>query len=167
MSMVDIAIVGVILASLLVGISRGFVREVLSLTSWVVALWAAYMYVGIGEVLLAPYIAQPPLRAVASFVAIFVLVLIVASLLGNLISRLLSIGGLGGVNRTLGMLFGIGRGVIIVALLLLMSIFFELPFQPWWQEPFLVHYFMPVADILRELMPSDFAVYFQPKTGPF
>ena len=166
MSLVDIAIVAVILISLSVGISRGFVREILSLASWVVALWAAYVYVGVGEALLAPYIAPPPLRAVASFVVIFVLALIVASLLGRLLIRLQPLGGISGLNRLLGMLFGIARGVVIVALLLLLAIFLELPSQSWWQESLLAHYFTPVADGLRELMSQDFAVYFQPKIEP-
>lgn len=166
MSVVDIAIIAIILVSLAVGLFRGFIREVLSLAAWIVALWAAYGYARAGGVYLEPYITQPPLRVVAAFTVIFVVVLIAASILGYLLSRLLPLIAISGVDRTLGMLFGAGRGVIVVALLLLAAIFMDMTAQPWWQKSLLVNYFAPVADGLRALMPEDLAVYFRPTAGP-
>lgn len=166
MSMVDIAIIAIILVSLGVGLFRGFVREVLSLASWIVALWAAYTYARPGGVFFEPYIHQPLLRAVAVFAVIFVMVLIAASFLGYLLSRLLPLSGISGVDRLLGMLFGVGRGVIVVALLLLTAIFMDVTTQPWWQSSQLAHYFAPVADGLRLLMPEDLATYLRAKGGP-
>ncbi len=165
MSLPDIAIIAIILVSLVVGLFRGFIREVLSLAAWILALWAAYAYARGGGVFLEPYIHQPPLRVVAAFGVIFVLVLIAASFLGYLLWRALPLSGISGVDRSLGMLFGVGRGVIIVALLLLAAIFMDFATQPWWQKSLLVHYFTPVADGLRSLMPADLAVYFQHKDG--
>lgn len=165
MSMVDIAIIAIILVSLAVGMFRGFIREVLSLASWIVALWAAYVYARVGGVYLEPYIPQLPLRIVAAFAGIFVVVLVAASFLGYLLSRLLPLSGISGIDRSLGMLFGVARGVIVVGLLLLGAIFMDMTAQHWWQKSLLVHYFTPVADGLRALMPPDLAAYFRPKGG--
>ncbi len=166
MSVVDIIIVAVIVVSLTVGLVRGFVREMLSLAAWVAALWVAYVLAVPGAVFFESYISQPPLRVVAAFAVIFVLTLIAASFLGHLLERLFTVSGLGGVDRALGVLFGVGRGIIMVALLLLMAVFMELTTQPWWQESRLVNYFTPVVDELLALMPQDLAAYFQPKGGP-
>ena len=126
MSTVDIAVVAIILVSLLVGLCRGVIREVLSLLSWIVALWAAYRYAQPGGVYFESYIDQPPLRIVAAFAAIFVMALIAASFLGYLVRRVLSSSGISGIDRSLGMLFGIVRGAIIVAVLILTAIFMDM-----------------------------------------
>ena len=166
MSVVDIAIIAIILVSLGVGLFRGFAHEMLSLAAWVVALWVAYGYAHVGGIYLEPYIAQPLFRVVAAFVVIFVVVLIAASIFGYLLSRLLPISGISGVGRLLGVLFGAGRGVVIVALLMLAATFMDMTSQPWWEESMLMHYFVPVADGLRALMPEDMTVYFRPPAEP-
>ena len=165
MSTVDIAVVAIILVSLLVGLCRGVIREVLSLLSWIVALWAAYRYAQPGGVYFESYIDQPPLRIVAAFAAIFVMALIAASFLGYLVRRVLSSSGISGIDRSLGMLFGIVRGAIIVAVLILTAIFMDMTTQPWWEKSLLVNYFTPITDMLRSLMPQGLEIYFQRKDG--
>ena len=161
--MVDLIIIAIVAISLGVGLVRGFVREVLSLGSWVVAVWASYIYAQAGSVYLEPYLSQPPLRVAAAFAVIFVVVLIAASILGHLLSRLLPLSGISGVDRSLGMLFGAGRGMIVVALLLLAAVFMDVTAEAWWQESRLVDYFAPLAIWLRELMPQELAAYFRPR----
>jgi membrane protein required for colicin V production len=165
MSVVDIAIIAIIVVSLVIGLFRGFIREVLSLASWIAALWIAYAYATFGASYLEPYIDQPPLRVVVAFAAIFIVVLIVASILSYLLYRLLSISGVTGVDRSLGLLFGVVRGVVIVAIFILLAIFMDMATQPWWQESLLVDYFSPITDMLRSLMPEDLVIYFEPKGG--
>ena len=165
MSIVDIAIIAIIVVSLIIGLFRGFVREFLSLVSWGVALWAAYVYAQPGSEYLESYIDQQPVRIVDAFVVIFVVVLIAASFLGYLLGRLLSISGVTGVDRSLGMLFGVGRGVIIVSILILASVFMDMTTHPMWEKSLLVDYFNPLADILRSLMPQGLEIYFQLKDG--
>ena len=163
MNLIDILIIAIIALSLAVGVFRGFIREVLSLASWIVALWAAYSFAGGAADLLVTYIAQPPIRVVVAFAVIFILALIAASLLGYLVYRLLSFGGISGIDRSLGLLFGVARGVVIVGLLVLAAIFMDLSNQTWWLESMLVGYFDPIADALRSLMPENLSGYFQPQ----
>ncbi|NKB64744.1 MAG: hypothetical protein GKR95_22365 [Gammaproteobacteria bacterium] len=72
MSLVDIAIIVVIVVSFVIGWYRGFVKEVFSLFSWLAAVWIAYNYAEIGAVYLEPYISQSVFRVVLAFAGFFV-----------------------------------------------------------------------------------------------
>ena len=81
MSLVDIVIIVIVIVSLLIGLFRGFIREILSLVSWIGALWLAYVYCTWAAAYLEPYVDQPPLRIVLAFAAIFVVALITFSII--------------------------------------------------------------------------------------
>lgn len=162
MSIVDIAIIAIVVISLVVGLVRGFIREALSLFSWIAALWLAYNYATLGATYLEPYIDQPPLRVVAAFAGIFIVSLILISIASYLVYRLLSIAGITGVDRSLGTLFGLARGIIIVAILILGARFMDFTSQPWWQDSLLVSYFTPVTEFIRSLLPADLAEFVKP-----
>ncbi len=164
MSLVDIAIIVVLLISTLIGLFRGFIREILSLASWLVALYVAWTFAKLGAEYLTPYISQPPLRVVASFAAIFIVVLIVASIISYILYRLFSIAGISGLDRSLGTLFGAGRGIIVVAILILAAVYMDFATQPWWRDSILVNYFTPVTEFMLSLMPQDIVENFRPKT---
>lgn len=159
LSLLDFLIIGIVAVSLGVGMFRGFVREVLSLSSWVGAIWVSYTYVMDVAVLLTPYIEQPPLRVVAAFAGLFVFALIVFSLLGYLIYRLIAVAGISGIDRSLGLLFGIARGCIIVSIMIMVATFMDFNSQPWWKGSLLVNYFDPVTDMIRSLLPEEVATF--------
>ena len=163
MNVVDIAIVAIVSISLIIGLFRGFIREVLSLFSWIASVWIAYTYAAAGAAYLDPYIDQPPLRTVAAFAGIFVAALILISMFSHLICRILSITRISGVDRSLGTLFGLIRGIIVVAALILVATFMGLISQPWWHDSLLVDYFNPVTDFIRSLLPADIAEFVKPK----
>jgi len=161
MTAVDVALVIILVVSLFIGWRRGFFREVLSLVSWIVALWAAYQLQRPLGTQLEGYIDQPLLRVIAAFTAIFVLVLFAFSYLSHRICLWLSVSGITGVDRSLGILFGVARGALIVAVLILIALLMNFADGPWWRESRLVGYFTPLADALRLLMPHETAVYLQ------
>lgn len=164
MALVDIAIILVIVVSILVGIFRGFVRELLSLVSWIVAAWLAYRFAEPASALLQPYLEQPPVRIVAAFIAIFLLVLVALSVISFLIHRTFTAVGIGGVDRSLGAIFGVVRGVVLVALLVLAARFMAFTEHDWWSESRLVGRFDPVAEMIRSLLPPDLSANFAPGT---
>ncbi len=164
MNLVDIAIIGVFAVSVLIGVFRGFIREALSLTSWVVSVSLAYLFVDVGVMYLEPHISQPLLRLGAAFAAIFIISLLLTSIIGYLLYRLLSIATkIGPGDRLLGLLFGCLRGAIIISLLILFAIFTDFSAQVWWKQSQLVGYFMPLVDFFISLMPDDIAIYFKPE----
>lgn len=161
-SLIDIAVVAIILISLLVGLFRGFIREILSLISWVASFLLAYKFATMGSVYLEPYLDQEKLRIAAAFAIIFVIALIVISVISYLLYRLFAIAGISGVDRSLGTLFGLIRGIVIVALLILMLRFMDFTSQPWWKESMLVQYFEPVTELIRSVLPEDIAKFVKP-----
>lgn len=162
MNWVDIAIIIILLVSTIIGVFRGFIREVLALASWALALFLAYKFCQLAAVYLEPYISQPPLRVAAAFVGIFIIALIVASIVSYILYRLLSIAGISGIDRSLGALFGVARGVVLIAALILAAVYMDFAAQPWWQGAKLVTYFTPVTDMMLSLMPAEVADNFRP-----
>lgn len=134
MTLFDYCVLAVIALSLLLGISRGVVSELLALTAWVVAFFAARLWAQpVGDHLLAE-LSDPVWRPVAGFVAVFVAVLVSFALLRWLIGLLLKAVGLRPLDRFLGALFGIVRGMAILLLLVLLAGLTPLPWQPWWRQ---------------------------------
>ncbi len=157
MSIIDIAIVVTIVISLLIGLYRGFIREFFSLISWLLALYIAWIFAEFGAVYLESYLDQPDFRVVISFAGIFVLCLLVLSIISHFLQNFLAFAALVGVDRYLGLMFGIARGVIIVALMIMAGTFMDFASQPWWKTSLLVGYFSPVIDVIRELLPENLA----------
>ncbi len=141
MTIFDYVVLAAVLLSLLVGAWRGVVSEILALAAWVVAFlaarsWAApageWMAVGLADPL-----AEPLLQQVTGFVAIFAAVLILFALARWLISLLLRAVGLAPLDRVLGSLFGIARGLLAVWVAVLLAGLTALPQQQWWRQAML------------------------------
>jgi membrane protein required for colicin V production len=134
MSWLDYAILGVLAVSVVWGIWRGFVREVISLAGWVLAFLAANAVAGpLGDAL-PTSISSPEVRVLAAFLVVFIFTLSIATVAGMLLSRLLKAAGLGGLDRTLGGLFGLARGVVILLALAIAAGLTMAPRHPLWKE---------------------------------
>jgi len=134
MSLLDYAAIGVILVSMVWGIWRGLMREVMSLAGWVLAFLAANAVAApIGELLPAS-LASAEVRILIAFAAIFVLVLSAATLAGMALSKLFKAAGLSGVDRTLGAIFGLARGIVILLAFTIAAGLTSLPRHPLWKE---------------------------------
>lgn len=157
---VDYVIIGVITLSALVGLLRGFVREALSLIAWVVAIWVALTFVQSAADLLVGHIAEPSLRLMVAFTALFLVTLLLAAVINYLIIRLVSKAPLGSMDNVLGLLFGVARGVALIAILVLLAAATPLPRDSWWKEAALIGEFQNIAIWLRGFLPPDYSQYF-------
>ena len=113
-TLLDIVLIAVMLVSGLLAMVRGFMREVLSIIAWIVAAGATlYSYSK-----LLPYARQyfnnDVLATVAVVGGVFLLTLIVVSILTVRISDMVLDSRVGALDRTLGFLFGLARGLVIV-----------------------------------------------------
>jgi membrane protein required for colicin V production len=134
MNVLDLAAIGVLVGSVGWGIWRGFTREVMSLAGWVLAFLAANAVADpVGDMLPAS-LASAEVRVLIAFIVIFVLVLIAATIVGMAVSKFLKAAGLSGVDRTLGGLFGLARGVVILLAFAIVAGLTAMPRQPFWKE---------------------------------
>ncbi len=154
---IDYAIIGLIAISATIGLFRGFVKEALSLTTWGLAFWIGLSFSREFSVYLKPVIDLPSARMAASFVILFLLTLILGSMLVFLLGQLVDKTGLTGSDRFAGLLFGIGRGIVVVAVLVLLAGLTPLPDDPWWKDSRLITPFQTVALWLRDQLPTGIA----------
>lgn len=156
----DYAALAVVGLSALRGAWRGLLAEVFGLIGWVAAFFVACRYVG----LLVPYIpANWPGGALTqwllAFAVVMVGVVLVAGIVSSLISRIVAASGLDGVDRSLGMMFGIVRGVVLVLALVVLAGLTELPKQEFWRNALLRPYAVEGVHKLKPLLPEALAQY--------
>ncbi|WEY42016.1 CvpA family protein [Paraburkholderia sp. SUR17] len=156
----DYAVMAVIVLSALRGTWRGFLSEVFGLVGWIVAFLVACRFVG----LVVPWIpANWPGGALTqwliAFAVIVVGVILVAGVASAVLSRLVQATGLSGVDRSLGLLFGLARGVVLVLILVALAGLTELPKQAFWRNALLRPYAEQGVRELKPLLPEALATY--------
>ena len=161
MSWADFAILAVIIVSALISLLRGFVREAISLLGWILAFWFALSFTEVLASFLTTYISLPSLRLAVAFLALFSITLILTGLVNFLAGQLVDKTGLTGTDRALGMIFGVVRGALLVAVLVLLAGLTALPEESWWHESILIGHFQRLALEIRSLFPSNVAEYFE------
>jgi membrane protein required for colicin V production len=153
----DYAVLGIIAASLLLGAWRGVVSEILALAAWVVAFVAARMFAGDVAPVYGKLLPDATWRYVAGFATVCLAVLVVFSI-GRLVARLLMKAvGLGWADRTLGAVFGIGRGVLVALLLVLIGGLTPLPKEAWWRDASLAPPLETAIIAGKPWLPADLA----------
>ena len=113
---IDWIILGVLVISTLISIRRGFVKEALSLLTWLAAVVLARLFAVQFTVILEPYIESEPIRLGVAYMILFIGTLMVGGMVNYLISEFVKIAGLSGLDRMLGMFFGFARGAIIIVI---------------------------------------------------
>ncbi len=157
MSWVDLNIIVIIVISALISLVRGFVKESISLASWLFAGFIALTYFVPLADLLEPYIESPTIRTGSSFAILFVSSLIVGAIINFMASQLVSQTGLSGTDKSLGVVFGTARGFLIVIILVLLAGLTPMPSEPWWQESTMIEYFTSMANWIKDILPEDIA----------
>lgn len=161
MVVADLIILSIIVLSVVVSLMRGFVKEAMSLAGWLVALWISMTFSSGMAELFGSSIKDPTLRLLAAFVSLFVLSLIVGSIINFFASQLVQRAGLTGVDRTIGGVFGVLRGVLLVTIIVMLLGLTTLPKESWWDESFLMFRFEAIATWLKDLLPDDISRYFK------
>lgn len=162
MNWADYIIIGVLGLSVMVGLWRGLISEVLALAIWIAAFWVAWMF---GPTVAAHFehvIELPSARIIIGYAICFVTVLILGALLRFAISRLVESTGLSGTDRLLGMVFGFFRGVLLVTLLVFLIGFTAFTRDPWWQQSVLLPQFQHVAAWLGQRVPPSVRDHLHP-----
>jgi membrane protein required for colicin V production len=130
MTWVDLAVFGFLLISGLLAFVRGFVREVLGVAAWIGSVAIAFFSLPTMRGVVRNWVPQPEWVDPASFIVVFIISLIILTLIARTIGGFVRRSALGGVDRTLGLLFGLARGaaVIIVAYMIGQMVY---PIERW------------------------------------
>ena len=154
LNLADYIIVGVVIASALISVFRGFIKEFISLFIWILGFWVAIKFNHVFAIILSPYISSESILNIVSFCGVFVLVLIFGALLNYLLSFIVSQSGLSGTDRLLGMVFGCARGVLLVAVVLLLISVTSFVNDEWWQKSVLIPHFQVLVEWLKSFLPE-------------
>jgi membrane protein required for colicin V production len=162
MNWADYIILAVLGLSVLIGLFRGLISEVLALAVWVAAFWVAWTF---GPSVASHFehsIELPSARILVGYGLCFLAVLIAGALLRFLIGKLVEGTGLSGTDRLLGMLFGFARGVLLVTLAVFLLGFTAFTRDPWWRDSVLLPQFKGMAAWLGERVPDSVRGYLHP-----
>jgi membrane protein required for colicin V production len=159
MTFVDWTLLGILGFSLLVGVWRGLVYEVLSVFVWLAAFVLAQWY--------APYVSEKlpmagtseSLRYAAAFVLVFVGSAFVAGAITQLVKKLVTAVGLRPVDRTLGAVFGLLRGAILLLAIAVVMNMTQMRSQADWQASQGASILTQVLQKLKPLLPQEFGKY--------
>ena len=162
MSGVDIVILAIIIVSALVSLVRGFFREAVSLLTWIGAIIITLSFTRQFATLLPPEtIESPTARLGISAVVLFLGCLFIGGLINYLFQKIMANAKLGPTDRVIGVIFGILRGVVMVALLVLVShLVPTIPQESWWQQSRLIPRFENIAESIHDKLPQEIADHF-------
>lgn len=166
MNAVDLIIIAVLVLSVLVGLWRGLISEVLALLTWIAAFWVAWMYGPAVSTHFDRMIQTPMLRLVIGYGICFIVVLIIGALVRILLQRLVDSTGLGGTDRLLGMIFGFVRGLLLVALMVFLVGLTSFAHEPMWQQSTLLPQFKGISLWLEQQLPPNVREHLQPENIP-
>ncbi|HLU01328.1 MAG TPA: CvpA family protein [Advenella sp.] len=157
---VDWVILAIILISCVISLVRGFVREALSLATWIAAFIIARLFHPNMQALLVDTISVPSVRFIAAFLILFVATLIVGALINHLIGALVRMTGLTGTDRVLGVAFGLARGVVVVVASIALLRMTPVTQDDWWNESTLIAKFALVENWSRTVFGDSMAALF-------
>ncbi|AIJ45880.1 colicin V synthesis protein [Comamonas testosteroni TK102] len=159
MSTLDWMFVAVVLASLLLGAWRGLVYEVLSLLGWVVGFVVARSWAQEVAVWLPLDGWDMQLRYAAGFVLLLVGSMFAWGVISWLSKQLIEAVGLRPVDRTLGALFGVLRGGLLLLVLALVIQYTPLHKALWWQDSALAPWLSEVLGWALPALPQEWGQY--------
>ena len=157
MAVFDYAVIGIVALSLVLGLWRGVVSELIALAAWVLAFMAAFEFGARSGQFLFAGIADPAIRALAGCALVFVGVLVAMALVRLAVHSMVKALGLSLSDRLLGMFFGLARGVLVVVALVAAGGLTSAPQQPWWKQATLAQPLETAVLAAKPWLPDDLA----------
>jgi membrane protein required for colicin V production len=148
----DWAIIGIIILSSLMSLKRGFIKEALSLATWIVAFVVARTFHPNVQTLLADAIESPLARTVAAFLILFVGTLLVGAGINFIIGMLVKLTGLTPVDRILGVVFGFARGIVLIVFMIAVLRLTPLTHTDWWAHSSMIKNMLVLEQWTRSML---------------
>jgi membrane protein required for colicin V production len=158
MPIIDILIAVALAVSIVVGVIRGFVKESISIAALLIAIWAAlYFGPSVGNVS-ESWLSSEELQMWFGRILVFAVILSIGGLLSWGISKLVRLSILSGMDRMLGGLFGVVRGIILIAVFIIGGQFAGFDNDPWWEKSKLIPHLQVVADWIKVMAPQGLEI---------
>src|SRR5882672_6702361 len=157
MNPLDIGVVAVIVLSAIFAFARGFVREALSIAAWVGAAFITFKGFNEAFALIDPMVKNPLLSQLIAGLGLFIISLVLLTVVTSIIARYVRSSALSPIDRTLGFIFGLARGVFVLSLayLLLDSTVQQAERPAWMQQAKSAPYLHDGAEFLRNFLPEQ------------
>ncbi|MEP7312738.1 MAG: CvpA family protein [Pseudomonadota bacterium] len=151
MTVVDYLVLAILAFSAIAGVIRGFLREVCSLVTWILAFWLAWHFASLLEPYMGGRLADPPASTWAARALIFIVVLMIGAAIGALLSYLVRLSLFSSLDRMLGFLLGLLRGLVVLGVVAIIGHAVGIDSERWWHQSRLLPYADGVANGLRTL----------------
>ena len=151
---IDWVLLGIVAVSALFGLMRGLIGVLASLAAWVLAGWAAFQFGAQVALMLASDGEPGAGQLFAGYALAFIGVMVVVGVVGWMLRKMAHSVGLSGVDRMLGFVVGVARGLVIACGLLLLLGLTDLPREPSWQDSRVVPLLAPGAEQMRAWLPD-------------
>jgi membrane protein required for colicin V production len=155
----DWVFLAVLLASLLLGLLRGLVYEVLSVMSWLAAFVLAQWLAPQAGDWLPMAASAEPVRYAAGFAVVFILAVFAGGLVAWGMRKLVEAAGLRPVDRALGAAFGVVRGVVLLLAAAVVVNMTPLRTAAWWTESVGAGVSTAALRGLKPVLPERFGQY--------
>lgn len=160
MTVVDVIILVVICMSALFSLMRGFVKEAISLSTWIIGVWVSATFASRMAEILPIGVESEAVKQAIGFAVLFLLTLMVGALVNYMVGQIVKKTGLSGADRLVGVGFGFVRGIFIILAFVFVAGMTPLPELEWWQTSYLLERFEGMAVMLQDYMPGNVNVSF-------
>ena len=158
---VDFTIIGIVLFSIIIGFFRGFLYEAVSLIIWLSSIVIPFKFVGCIQVHLKTWIVSYSVRYIITLIGLFLTVFIIGIFLNMVIHTLISKSGRSITDRLLGVFFGVARGLLIVAILLMLVSAVNMQDSSELAQSRLIPDFKAIITWLHEFFPKQLKYFSQ------
>ncbi|MBT4885235.1 MAG: hypothetical protein HON55_03680 [Legionellales bacterium] len=163
MNVIDFGIIAVMSASCIISLLRGFIKEVVSLVSWILAFSLSTKYAHDFSSAFSGSISNSTVRFGLALVLIFVFVLVLGLIINKTLGFVVSKIGLGPFDKVIGIFFGFIRGVLIVSVIVFVAMMTSFKNDKLWKKSELIPNYIQVikwldvdAFDLPDLKPGNF-----------
>jgi membrane protein required for colicin V production len=155
MNTTDYLVIAAVVLSAVVGSFRGFLREAIALVTWIVALFVAWHFSDSLAPHLGGLLAGYPVSTWAARVIIAVLILLFGTGLGITLAHFVRLSIFSGMDRLLGFVFGLFRGMVMLGVFVILAQVLRLDGDRWWRQSVLMPYGESIANGLRAVIGDD------------
>lgn len=158
MTWADLAILVLVAMSAGLSFMRGLVREALGLAAWAGAGYISYVGIDYAVGPVRDLVGNEQMAVIIAHAALFLGALLILTVATSVLAQIMHNLGLGALDRTLGILFGIARGALLVIAAYIVGGWFATPER--WPEPIREARLLPLvvdgASALVEYIPERF-----------